>query len=85
MQNQSGEDAMEHCVPGFAALSLPKPHQTAWVLGDLFLSKYYMVFDRDHNRIGFGLPPVGSSLHERVKIVTQIRAKALAQEKSSDD
>jgi hypothetical protein len=81
---QATLDAMEHCLPGLAALSLPRPHETAWVFGDLFLSKYFVTFDRDHNRVGLGTPPIGTSLEERVKVLSKVktRAKSLAQEET---
>jgi hypothetical protein len=37
------------CVGAFTPLNL----DGIWVLGDVFISKYYTIFDRDQNRVGF--------------------------------
>lgn len=34
-------------------LDLNTEHGPAWIIGEIFLQKYYVVFDRDNNQVGF--------------------------------
>jgi len=33
-------------------LDVEEPRGPLWVLGDIFIRKYFVIFDRDKNRIG---------------------------------
>ena len=43
----------QECGVAILPLDVAEPHGPLWILGDIFLSRFYSVYDRDHDMVGF--------------------------------
>merc|ERR1712072_1184714 len=53
MKNKQGK--RKACTPGLMALDVPKPRGPLWILGDLFMMKYFTQYNRKTNQVKIGL------------------------------
>ncbi|KAG8505705.1 Pepsin A [Galemys pyrenaicus] len=42
----------QSCMTGLQGMDIPTPSGELWILGDVFIRQYYVIFDRAHNQVG---------------------------------
>ncbi|NXB40996.1 PEPA protein, partial [Eulacestoma nigropectus] len=41
-----------YCTLGFQGMDVPTEEGELWILGDVFIREYYVIFDRENNKVG---------------------------------
>lgn len=49
------ENGKNICKILISQLDIEEPHGPLWILGDVFIQKFYTIFDRDYDRVGLAI------------------------------
>jgi hypothetical protein len=61
IRDRAAVGVVRRCSVGIMPLDVPPPKGPLWIMGDIVLRRYAVLFDRQHNRMGFALarhPPL---------------------------
>lgn len=73
------------CRAGLSALDVPEPNGPVWILGDMFMMRYFSVFDRDSDTVSFGKSNPKASWDPATMINIQHNAEVTAVDDRQED
>jgi len=78
MKNQHGQ--RKACTPGVMALDVPQPRGPLWIMGDLFMMKYFTQYNRHTNQVKIGLANHKSKMQTESDMMSVLSRTMMLQE-----